>query len=128
VLPGTSSCDSHPHSRKASSEQTKPTASTCKVSHREPCAPSGKQPNHSPRVGNPTHKYHSGLNIVATLKFKFFRIVSCLSPWRPAFDPRPVHVELAVNKVALGQLPVRVLQVSPVSVIPPTMSLFKNHF
>jgi hypothetical protein len=37
------------------------------------------------------------------------RLVAGLSPWRPGFDPRSVHVVIVVDKVALAQ----------VSIIPP---------
>jgi len=41
-----------------------------------------------------------------------------LLPYRPRFNPRPVHVGFVVDKVTLGQVFLQVLQVFPVSVIP----------
>ena len=35
-------------------------------------------------------------------------LVDGLSPWRPRFDPRPVHVGFVVDKVTLGQVFLRV--------------------
>jgi hypothetical protein len=46
------------------------------------------------------------------------RLVGGLSPRRPKFDPRSVHVGFAVDKVALGQVFPRVLRFSPVNFIP----------
>jgi hypothetical protein len=44
------------------------------------------------------------------------------SPQRPGFAPGPVHVGFVVDKVALGQVSVRVIQFSPVGLIPPLLS------
>ena len=46
-----------------------------------------------------------------------------LVPWRPGFDHRPVRVGFVVNKVALGQVSVKVLRFSPVSVILPMLHI-----
>jgi hypothetical protein len=46
------------------------------------------------------------------------RLVTGLSPRRPWFDPRSVHVGFVVDKVALGQVFPRVLRFSPVNFIP----------
>jgi hypothetical protein len=46
------------------------------------------------------------------------RLVAGLSPRRPGFEPRPVHV---VDKVALGQVFPRVLRFSPVGFNPPVL-------
>jgi hypothetical protein len=40
------------------------------------------------------------------------RLVAGLSPWRPEFTPRSIHVGFVVDKVALGQVFLRVLQFS----------------
>ena len=47
------------------------------------------------------------------------RLVAGLSPQRLEFIPGLVQVRFVVNKVALGEVPLRVLQFSPVSSIPP---------
>jgi hypothetical protein len=47
--------------------------------------------------------------------------VAGLSPRRPVFDPRSVHVRFVVHEVALGQISLPVLQFSPVSIIPPML-------
>jgi hypothetical protein len=39
--------------------------------------------------------------------------------------PRSVHVEFVVDKVALGQVVLRVLRFSPVDIIPPWISTLK---
>jgi hypothetical protein len=44
-----------------------------------------------------------------------------LPPRRRGFDPRPVYMGFVVNKVALGQVFLRVLHLSPVSIIPPML-------
>jgi hypothetical protein len=45
------------------------------------------------------------------------RLVACLSPRRPGFDPGSVHVGFMVNKVVLGQVFRLVLRFSPVNFI-----------
>jgi len=45
-------------------------------------------------------------------------LVVILSLRRPGFDPRPVHVMSVFDKVALGQVFLRV-RLSPVSIIQP---------
>jgi hypothetical protein len=40
----------------------------------------------------------------------------------PGFAPGSIHVGLVVNKVALGQVFLRVLRFSPVNIIPPSLS------
>jgi hypothetical protein len=49
------------------------------------------------------------------------RLVAGLPPRRPGFDPGPDHVGFVVDKVALGQVFLRVLRFSPVSFIPPVL-------
>jgi hypothetical protein len=49
------------------------------------------------------------------------RLVACLSPRRPEFDPGSVHVGFVVDKVALGPVFLRVLRFSPVNLIPPVL-------
>jgi hypothetical protein len=46
------------------------------------------------------------------------RLVAGLSPRRPGFDPGSVLVGFVVDKVALGQVSLRVLRFSPVNFIP----------
>jgi hypothetical protein len=48
-------------------------------------------------------------------------LVAGLSPRRPVFDPGSVHVGIVVDKVALGQVFLRVLRFSPVSFITPVL-------
>jgi hypothetical protein len=43
-----------------------------------------------------------------------------LTRW-PGFDPVSVHVRFVVDKVALGQVFLRVLRFSPVNLIPPVL-------
>jgi hypothetical protein len=49
------------------------------------------------------------------------RLVAGLPPRRPGIDPESVHVGFVVNHVALGQVLLRVLRVSPVNFIPPVL-------
>jgi hypothetical protein len=49
------------------------------------------------------------------------RLVAGLSPRRHGFDTDSVHVGFAVDKVALEQVSLRVLQFSPVNFIPPVL-------
>jgi hypothetical protein len=49
------------------------------------------------------------------------RLVAGLSPRKPGFDPGSVHAEFVVDKVALGQVFLRVLRFSFVSFIPPVL-------
>jgi hypothetical protein len=46
------------------------------------------------------------------------RLVAGLSRRRPGFATRTVHVEFAVDRLALGQVFLAVLRLSPVSIIP----------
>jgi len=55
------------------------------------------------------------------------RLVAGLSPRRPGFAPGSVHVGFVVDKVALGQVFLRVLRFSPVSIIPPWFSILIYH-
>jgi hypothetical protein len=48
-----------------------------------------------------------------------WRLALGLSQQRPVFHFRPVHVRFVVDKLALGQALLPVLQFSPVSIIPP---------
>ena len=48
------------------------------------------------------------------------QLLADVSLRRPGFDPRPVHVNFVMGKVALGQVfVIVVLRFPPVSVIPP---------
>jgi hypothetical protein len=49
------------------------------------------------------------------------RSVVGLSPQRPGFDSGSVHVEFVMDKVALGQVFLRVLRFSPANFIPPVL-------
>jgi len=48
-------------------------------------------------------------------------LVAGLSLWRPGFDPKPVHVEFMVDKVALGQVRNQEFLFSPVIIIAPML-------
>jgi hypothetical protein len=50
------------------------------------------------------------------------RLVSGLSPRRPGLDPGSFHVGFVVDKVALGQVFLRVLRFYPVNFIPPVLN------
>jgi hypothetical protein len=52
----------------------------------------------------------------------FSQLVAGLSPWRPGLAPGSVRVGFVVDKVALGQVFLRVLQFSPLNIIPPWLS------
>jgi hypothetical protein len=54
------------------------------------------------------------------------RLVAGLSPRRPGFDPGSVNVGFVVDKVALGQVFLRVLRFSPVNFIPPAFHYIQN--
>jgi len=47
------------------------------------------------------------------------QLVAGLSPRRPGFAPRSVYVGFVVDKVALGQIYLRVFKFSLVNIIPP---------
>jgi hypothetical protein len=49
-------------------------------------------------------------------------LVAGLSPRRPGFAPGSIHVGFVVDKMALGQVFLRVLRFSPVNIIPPLLS------
>jgi hypothetical protein len=46
------------------------------------------------------------------------RFAACLSLRKPVLEPRSVHVGFVVDKMALGQVSVRVLRFSLVNIIP----------
>jgi hypothetical protein len=49
------------------------------------------------------------------------QVIGRLSPLRSGFDPRSVHVNYVVDKVALGQVSLPVLRVSLGRVVPPIL-------
>jgi hypothetical protein len=49
-------------------------------------------------------------------------LVAGLSPRRPGFAPGPINVGFVVDKVALGQVFLRVIPFSPVNIVPPSLS------
>jgi hypothetical protein len=56
------------------------------------------------------------------------RLVAGLSPRRSLFDPGSVHVGFVMDKVALGQVFLRILRVSPINFIPPVLHyIFRLH-
>jgi hypothetical protein len=55
------------------------------------------------------------------------RLVAGLSLRSPGFEPRSIHVGFVVEKVALGQVFLRVLRFSPVNIIPPSLSNSYHH-
>ena len=77
----------------------------------------------------PTHPAtivtRTGLNVTLYVSCYFLKVVpwprrcdASLSQQRTGFDPRPVLVRFVVDKLALGQVVVRVLRFSPVSIVP----------
>jgi hypothetical protein len=50
-------------------------------------------------------------------------LVAGISPRKTGFDVRSVHVRIIVDKVALGQVFLRVLPFYPVSIIPPMLHI-----
>jgi hypothetical protein len=73
-----------------------------------------------------------GKALCQTLKQAFWavpwlwRLVAGLSPRRPGFDPRSVHVGFVVDKVELGQVFPRILRFSSVNFIPPVLHYFEK--
>ena len=51
-------------------------------------------------------------------------ISASLSPWRPEFSRRAVHIGFLVDKLALAMVSLHVLGLSPVNTIPP---MFHTH-
>jgi len=49
-----------------------------------------------------------------------------LSPWRPMFDSKPVHVGFVVDKVVQGEVFLRVLRFSLGSIFPPKLHILTN--
>jgi hypothetical protein len=49
-------------------------------------------------------------------------LVAGLSPRRPGLTPRSIHVGFMADKMELRQVFLRVLQFSPVNIIPPSLS------
>jgi hypothetical protein len=66
---------------------------------------------------------HSAGGIILTGAMPRFRSLDAgISPGRPGFNPRPLHVEFVVDKVALGPDFLRVCRFSPASRILPVLS------
>ena len=62
------------------------------------------------------------INIIKKLAVSWLRqLVAGLLLRRPGLNPKPFHVRVVVDKVALGQAFVRVLQFPPVRIIPPML-------
>jgi hypothetical protein len=57
----------------------------------------------------------------------FRGLISDLSPLWPGFAPGSLHVGFVVDKVALGQVFLRVLRLSRVNIIPPWLSILIYH-
>jgi hypothetical protein len=55
------------------------------------------------------------------------RLVASLSRPRSGFVPGPVHVGFVLEKVALGQVYLRVLRFPPGNIIPPWPSILIHH-
>jgi hypothetical protein len=55
------------------------------------------------------------------------QLVADLSTWRPGFEPGSVHMGFVVDKVALGQIFLRVLRHPPVNIVPPWLSISMYH-
>jgi hypothetical protein len=53
------------------------------------------------------------------------RLVAGLSPQRPWFTPGSIHVGFVVDKLALGQVFLQVLQFSPANIIPPLLHIHR---
>jgi hypothetical protein len=64
---------------------------------------------------------------LACTSSKIRALVDVLSPQRPGFATESVHVGFVVDKVALGKVFFRVLQLSPVNIIPPWLTMFIYH-
>jgi hypothetical protein len=55
------------------------------------------------------------------------QLFASLSPWRPGFIPGLIHMGFVMNKVALRQVLLWVLQFSPVSIIAPWLCTLIYH-
>jgi len=55
------------------------------------------------------------------------RLAAGLSQWRAGFAPGSDHVVFLVDKVALGHVFLRVMWISPVSIIPQSLSVLAYH-
>jgi hypothetical protein len=64
-------------------------------------------------------KYRAGGIIMAGAMTRFRSLGAGISPRGPGFNPRPLHVEIVVDKVALGPDFLRVFRFSPASRILP---------
>jgi hypothetical protein len=62
------------------------------------------------------------VNVLMNFGVLPWRLVADLSPRRPGFAPRSIHVGFIVDIVSLGQVFLRVIRVFPVSIIPPSLS------
>jgi hypothetical protein len=64
----------------------------------------------------------STTGVLSNAGFWLRSLVAGLAPRRPRFAPGSIHVGFVVDKVALGQVFLRVLRFSPVGIIPPPLS------
>jgi hypothetical protein len=51
------------------------------------------------------------------------QLIVGLSPWKPRFTPRSVHVGFVIDKVTLGCVFLQVFQFSPIGIIPSSLSI-----
>ena len=73
------------------------------------------------RVFSPcTCKWEQNFTVTEVVSW-FRQLVAGLWLRRTVLDPRPVHERSVVDKVAVGQVYLRVLRFSPVSIIPPML-------
>ena len=55
------------------------------------------------------------------------RLVTILSPRKTWFDPRPVHVEFVVDKVALAPVYLRLLPLHTLRIVPSVLHTHLHH-
>jgi hypothetical protein len=74
-------------------------------------------------VPDDKYKLHTETILTSILAVPWLRsLVAGLSPRRPGFAPGSIHMGFVVDKVALGQVFIRILRFFPVYIIPPSFS------
>jgi len=65
--------------------------------------------------------------IYLTIAVQWLRLlVAGVSLWRPGFEPSPIHLGIVVHKVTPGQIFLRVLLFSPLTIILPTLGILQT--
>jgi hypothetical protein len=79
------------------------------------------------RTGTGSQRHNGLPNLLGDGRAMGQGLVADFSPRRPRFAPQSIHMGFLVEKVALGQVFLRVFRFFPVNIIPPWLSILTYH-